>query len=150
MGYNIDSSEVRKLAFDLSRADGSVGAKTSKAIRKTAFAIERSAKQGAPVDTGNLVNSISTDITGDGRFGAMEAEIGPTANYGDDVEFGTGPHIIRAKNSEFLRFVVGGRVVFVREVHHPGTAPQPYLGPAFDKHAPNLERLLGDAGEEIL
>lgn len=148
---DIDSSEVRKLAVDLHRAEGTVGARTSAAIRRTALAIERDAKILAPVDTSDLVNSISTDFEGDGRFASMSAEIGPTVDYGDDVEYGTEPHVIRAKNGGKLVFRGrGGGLVFVDKVDHPGTAPQPYMGPAFDRHAPGLERALGDIGEDVL
>ena len=151
MGIHIDTSEVRHLQLDLSAASGRVGARASAAIRKTAFAIERTAKVLAPVDTGNLEGSISTDIEGDGRFGAMSAEIGPTAEYGDDVEYGTQPHVIRARPGGSLVFVGrDGQLVFAKEVNHPGTQPQPYMGPAFDRHAPGLEEALGRAGGDIL
>jgi hypothetical protein len=93
------------------------------------------------------VNSISTDVDSDG----MGGEVGPTANYGADVEYGTQPHIIRASPGGVLAFPGGGgSTVFAQEVHHPGTSPQPYMGPAFDRHAPTLDRLLGDVGEDIL
>lgn len=148
---DIDSSEVRKLAVDLPLAGGKVGARTSAAIRKTAFDIERDAKILAPVDTSDLVNSISTDFEGDGRFASMSAEIGPTVTYGDEVEYGTEPHVIRAKNGGKLVFRGrGGDLVFVDKVDHPGTAPQPYMGPSFDRNVPGLERALGDIGEDVL
>lgn len=148
---HVDSSEVRKLSVDLSRASGTVGAKGAAVIRKTAFAIEGTSKVLAPVDFGTLEGSISTDITNDGRFSVMEAEIGPTVDYGDDVEYGTGPHIIRPKTpGGMLAFQVGGQTVFARQVNHPGTAPQPYMGPAFDRHAPGFADAMGDIGEDIL
>jgi hypothetical protein len=145
-GYSIDSSEVRHLALDLSKAPASVRAKAPAAVKRTLFAIEGSAKAGAPVDTGHLVNSIGTDVDGDGMGGV----VGPTASYGDVIEYGSQPHIIRPIHGQFLKFTIAGHTIFAREVHHPGTAPQPYLGPAFDKHVPTLERLLGNVGEEIL
>lgn len=57
----------------------------SKAVRKALFDIERIAKMRVAVDTGNLKNSIGTDIAPDGLSGAT----GPTAHYGGYVEFGT-------------------------------------------------------------
>lgn len=39
---------------------------------------------------------------------------------------------IRPKNGEFLRFEVNGRVIFVREVWHPGIRAHPYMRPAVD------------------
>jgi len=146
VGVHFDTSEVRHLQLDLASAPAEVQRKAPLAVKKTLFATEASAKVGAPVDTGYLEGSISTDIDGDGLGGV----VGPTANYGDDVEYGTGPHIIRPRDAQFLRFSIGGHLVFAHEVHHPGTAPQPYLGPAADKHFPQLEDALGDIGEGIL
>lgn len=50
---------------------------------------------------------------------------------------GTRPHVIRPRRAKTLRFAVsggsaifapgGGFIVFAREVHHPGTAPNRYL-----------------------
>ena len=36
---------------------------------------------------------------------------------------GASPHIIRPRRAKALRFVVDGRVVYARIVHHPGNAP---------------------------
>lgn len=52
-------------------------------LRKTALAITADARAFAPVDTGNLRNSITATITD------RDAEIGPTASYGAFVEYGT-------------------------------------------------------------
>ena len=102
-----DFSELNRLAIDLGKAaGGQVGARAARAVRKTAFDIEATAKVFCPVDTGNLRNSISTDIVGDGRFGSVAAEIGPTASYAPFVELGTSR-----------------------------MAPQAFMGPAFDRHA---------------
>lgn len=43
------------------------------------------------------------------------------------VNDGTRPHIIRPKRAKALRFRVGGKVVFARIVHHPGTRARPFL-----------------------
>ena len=95
-----------------------VGAKAARATRKAAAGITRDAKALAPVDTGNLRSSIGMKVTGDGRAGAMRAEIGPTAHYGIFVELGTSR-----------------------------MAAQPYLRPATDRHVPAwvaaLEQIAG-------
>jgi HK97 gp10 family phage protein len=117
----IDASELARLGVELQTATGTLGAKASAAIRKTAYDIEADAKALAPVDTGTLMNSISTDITGDGRFGVMEAEIGPTVDYAQFVEEGTSR-----------------------------MAPQPYMRPAFDRRSPGLVKAFEQLGEDIL
>ena len=84
-----------------------VGARAAVVVRKVSADIEADAKALAPVDTGNLRASISREVTGDGRTRSIRAEIGPSAHYAGHVEYGT-----------------------------TRMAPQPYLGPATDRHAP--------------
>lgn len=74
---------------------GRIGQQGAAVVRRSAHAIEGTAQQFAPVDTGATRNSIGTDFYGDGRFGQFAAEIGPTTEYSPMLEFGTahmGPH----------------------------------------------------------
>ncbi|MFF4900423.1 hypothetical protein [Streptomyces sp. NPDC001068] len=43
---------------------------------------------------------------------------------------GTRPHLIRPRRRNFLRFEVGGDVVFTKLVRHPGTRPNNFLAEA--------------------
>lgn len=43
---------------------------------------------------------------------------------------GTRPHIIRPRRARALRFEAGGRVVFSKLVHHPGTRPNDFFARA--------------------
>lgn len=121
MTTQLDMSEVRALAFQLQSSAGRVGALASAAVRKTAFDIQADAQALAPVDTGALRNSISVDITGDGRSLSMTAEIGPTVEYGIFQEYGTSTQ--------------------------PG---KPYMGPAFDRRAPLLDAAIAQIIDGIL
>lgn len=82
-GAEWDFDQWNRYTVDLGKAQGSVVRNVNLLLRKTAFDIERDAKIFAPVDTGNLMNSISTTVMG------LTAEIGPTASYGVFVELGT-------------------------------------------------------------
>lgn len=77
--------ELNKVAIDLHGAGLRAQLGARRAVAKTALEIEATAKSLAPVDTGALRNSISSDIT-DGRYAA---EIGPTVEYAPYVEYGT-------------------------------------------------------------
>jgi HK97 gp10 family phage protein len=112
---------LNTLAVDLSMSGARAGARAALVVRKTTADIERDAQAFAPVDTGNLRNSIGHDITGDGRSGAIESEIGPTADYGAYVEFGTSQH-----------------------------GPAAYMGPAFDRHTADFEKALGQIADDTL
>ncbi|MFD3848193.1 hypothetical protein ACFWVB_20170 [Streptomyces microflavus] len=43
---------------------------------------------------------------------------------------GTKPHLIRPRRRQFLRFEVGGKVVYTKLVRHPGTKPNDFMGKA--------------------
>ena len=84
-------------------------------------------KQYVPVKTGALRDSLRMVVSpGRVEIGSMD----PAVDYGDYVEFGTKPHVIRAKAGGFLTFQINGRWVKVKVVNHPGTKPHPYARPA--------------------
>lgn len=104
--------DLYRVAADLGAAGPKARATATLVINKTAADIERDAKAIAPVDTGNLKNSISrTKATA----ANLAAEVGPTASYGSYVEFGT-------EGRDTDDGPVGGM------------DPQPYMGPAWDSH----------------
>ena len=109
--------EVRRLAVELTHQGGRVGARAAQVVRRTAAAIEADAKALAPVDTGNLRNSITTVTQGDGRHATFTASIGPTANYGVHLEYGTSR-----------------------------MAPRPFMGPAAQRHEAAFVQALQQAG----
>jgi len=128
MYLGIDASEVNTLALDLDRAGGAVGAGAAAVVKKGAVNIKREAREFAP--KGPYLpayhRSITFDIEGDGRFGRIEAQIGPDKGLpqgplGNIIEYGTSEH-----------------------------APQAHLGPALDREGPNFEAALGDLGERLL
>ena len=83
MAVSWDMSEFRTLSADLSAAAARVEALAETAVAKSALDVQARAQVAAPVDTGFLMGSISTDIRG------LEAEVGPTAHYGVYLEAGT-------------------------------------------------------------
>lgn len=119
MGF--DTSELTALEHDLEKSGAEVTKLAEAVVSKTAHDIEATAKVFAPVDTGNLENSISTDVNG------LTALIGPTAEYGMYVEAGT------HNEDESVRM-----------------AAQPYMGPAVDAHEPSFGTALGKVGEKAL
>lgn len=115
--------DLNRLAADLTAgADRVTGERARQVIRKTAVDVERDAKAFAPVDTGNLKNSIGhSDLRRVGTSGTLEVEIGPTANYGGYVEWGTSR-----------------------------MAPRAYMGPALDRNTPAFVAAVTQLGGEIL
>lgn len=84
------------------------------------------AKVLAPVDTGRLRASIRTERRSFLGF-RLRWTIGSDVDYAGYVHDGTAPHVIRPKTKSVLRFKVGGRWVYAKQVNHPGTRARPFL-----------------------
>lgn len=118
----IENGQVRAFSAVLRNAPKAVRQRAQLVVRKTAKDIERDAKLKAPYRTGNLKNSISTgDLRTVGQSGDLSAEIGPTANYGLYLEMGTSR-----------------------------MAPQPFMGPAADRHEGPFAKAFEILAEEAL
>ena len=76
---------------ELSREPVKVQQEASAIVRAAAFLCQRTAAQRVPVDTGFLRSSITVGDPNGGslRPNALAAQVGPEANYGGYVEFGT-------------------------------------------------------------
>lgn len=85
--FDADISGLNRLSADLAIAAGTQGAMAVHAVRKTTLDVVATGQLFAPVDTGNLMNSIGADFEADGH--GFEGIAGPTADYGAHVEFGT-------------------------------------------------------------
>ncbi len=78
--------------------------------------------------TTSLRGSIRRIVRGNFRQSVGAGISGPSAAYAGFVETGTRPHIIRARNARFLRFVQDGVVRYAKQVQHPGTPGTPITG----------------------
>ena len=135
----IDTSELDKFSVYLKAKSEEDEKKIQKVLKNSAMTIQKNAisnlTNNGSVNTGHLRRSISTNM------GDMEATI-HTSNlkYAPMVEFGTRPHIIRAKNKKALYWK--GAAHPVKQVNHPGSKAKPYLIPAFEKEKEQfLEKL---------
>lgn len=109
-------------------------------IQSVSFALERALKEAVPVDTSELIQSISARVEDDKIVFNM-------AEHGIYVEFGTAPHIIRPKNAKALAW---GKTIgktkdgkdmkehVAKQVYHPGTQPQPFIRNTFYHKAPRI------------
>ena len=95
----------------------------------------------APVDTGRLRSSGKIEYSGFFTF-RPKATVRFDVDYAQFVNDGTAPHIIRPVRAQALRFRVGGRIVYAKVVHHPGTRGTRFLDRA-------LRDVLRPAGWDI-
>lgn len=144
-------AELDAALEDLSKAAGK--GVLRRALKKAAEPMAEKARAMVPRDKGNLAKSITVSVKlakrqagihrkmfTDDRA-SVEMFLGPSYNLGDGgrhghlVEFGTAPHIN------------GGKFAGTQ---HPGTAPQPFMRPAFDQDGQKmLDRLGKDLWIEI-
>ncbi|QHK19395.1 hypothetical protein GU243_06155 [Pseudarthrobacter psychrotolerans] len=117
--FEIDGSEFTRLADQLERAGEAVSFLVRGAVKKATLDIAADAKNFAPVDTGNLKNSIHTSLAGS-NANVAQGTIQAQANYSKYVEFGTSR-----------------------------TAPQAFMGPAADRNEPALQQALGQIAETL-
>lgn len=119
MGANISALEL--LYVDLGNAGKRSVELAKLVLKKTALDVERNAKAIAPVDTGNLKSSIGHSDMRALSAEHLQVDIGPTANYGSYVEFGTSTQ-----------------------------APQAFMGPSLDRYAGPFEQAMAQVGVEAL
>lgn len=114
--FRLDQSRVRRLL----RLPGGV---VDRNLRRRVERVQMAAERLAPGTMGQDIRS-SLRYTSDGPVGTITCTH-PATIF---VVGGTPPHIIRPRRpGGFLRFTVGGRVVYARIVHHPGTAKNDFL-----------------------
>lgn len=80
---HFDTSELRDLAGDLKKGAAKVEELAPRVVAKSAHDIEADGKIFAPVLTGTLESSITSEVNG------LSAEIGPHTDYEQFVEYGT-------------------------------------------------------------
>lgn len=95
-------------------------------LREASRQVVNRARILAPVRTGRLRSSIRADPP---RLFTLRpsVKVGSDLEYAEWVHDGTRPHRIEARNKKALRFRMGGRIVIVKAVDHPGTRPRPFL-----------------------
>lgn len=115
-------------------------------VRDVTGAVERAAKEKAPVRTGTLRRSILPTPTVRIAPHVWAAKVGPTTVYGRQKELGGHIYPVRAKA---LRFIArDGALVFAQHVYQ---YPQPFLKPATDEVAQRFNGIIiRRVGEVIL
>ena len=132
----VDLSEFRK---ERSRTGRELRAGVVRAVRSAADAGVAEAKRvGSWKDrtgaTRSGIHATEPRSSGDGASADM---VSPAA-HSSFLESGTRPHIITARRAKFLRFTVGGNIIFARRVRHPGTRAYAFMGPAYIKAEASL------------
>lgn len=93
--------------------------------------VQNIAKQKAPVDTGRLRNSIKLFPS---TAGSLEYFLIATVDYAEDIEYGTSPHFVSAKElKDWARRKLGNEEAafgVAKKIRRLGTNAQPFMRPA--------------------
>jgi len=112
----LDRAALNRTFRATSRSEGEIAARQ----------VVARAKVLAPVDTGRLRASIRVERRS--TLGLRQRwTVGSDVEYAPMVNDGTKPHIIRPKRAKALKFKMGGKTVYAKVVHHPGTRARPFL-----------------------
>lgn len=117
---------MARVRLDRAQLNRTIRGASRSELETTARQVMNRAKVLAPVDTGRLRASIRIESR---RTLALRSvyTVGSDVDYAAMVHDGTRPHTIRPKNAQALRFRIGGRIVYAKVVHHPGTRARPFL-----------------------
>jgi len=124
------------------KLDNLANVSISEALEKACLVVENSAKMKAPVDSGNLRNSITHVVQGN------EGIVGTNVEYAPYVEFGTGLFSSLGDG----RKDVPWRYQSADGSWHTtsGQQPQPYLQPALLENKKTIEKMFNKALKEAL
>jgi len=110
---------------DVERQYSTTTSDTAKMLRKGGYRIVAAAKRQVGRDTGALASSIYFNIRP--GVGGLALEVGADDDIALIHHEGTQRHLITPNRAQALRFTSRGRVVYARQVMHPGTAPNRFL-----------------------
>jgi HK97 gp10 family phage protein len=138
-------ADVSRLAEALKMSAQQSGITTQQVLIQASNHILAEMESRVPVRSGELRRSLQIKVETD------KVTIGPNTPYAGYVEFGTQPHEIRPKSAGgVLVFTIGGRKVFTKKVHHPGTKAQPYVRPAFEAWVDSLGTMAAEANVKVI
>lgn len=142
-GIEIDANDLVAGLRDLDRA---LDAELHAAVVTSTAIVEREARGLAPKRTNALANSIhAVAPSGSYQGGDLAGDVAAFIPYALSVHDGSRPHDIVPRRVGALRFMIGGRVVFTRRVHHPGTRGYAFLELALELRAGDVEATFANA-----
>jgi len=122
------------ISAEFSMKDRDVNEKLKRVLFRAMLDMQKIAKQNAPVDTGRLRNSIKLFPS---LPGSIKYLLVATVNYAGDVEYGTSPHVVSAKElKSWARRKLGDEDAagaVAEKIRRLGTNAQPFMRPALEQ-----------------
>jgi hypothetical protein len=133
----------------LASAPAQLESETRKAMTTGLLLFEGEMRRLAPRDTGRLQGSIHHTITGAGAN--LTGRVGPSVAYGYWVEYGrrAGRQPPIGAISGWARRHGANPFVLARAIGRHGTRKQPFVQPAFIKHASAVKQMFNRVGAQM-
>lgn len=117
------------------KAPDVMSSEMNKAVSAVTLFLEGETVKEAPVDKGILRRGIGHRVAG------FVGRVFTSTKYAIFVHEGTSPHTIRPRNAKVLRFKVGGKWVYAKQVRHKGTKANPFLKRAFENSQRKVQNI---------
>ncbi|MDP9469054.1 MAG: hypothetical protein M3Q71_00085 [Chloroflexota bacterium] len=150
--YTVEIPQLPALQRAFRQSPEIVAREVEGAINRSLVGYQATARQLAPISSGHLRGSIQLEPARR-RGNTIEGSVGTVVRYAVFQERGTGIYgpagrPIRPRRAKMLRFKVGGRVVFAREVR--GSRPRWYFRGAVEQNQGRTEGYFADALEHVV
>lgn len=129
--YGGDNPDYRVIRSVFQDVDGPVG----KMLDRKSLAVLQEVQRTAPVRSGRLLATARRQygVGARGPFWDVSIGLPGLTSYLQYLLYGSPPHVIRPRRRKALRFVAGGRVVFAKQVRHPGQRGDNFMVKALAK-----------------
>lgn len=147
MSIDLKIEGLEEFKGDVQKGADGIKDEVQKAMVNSVNTVKNTAQDTVAYKTGTLRRSIFTDIQDNGFTGIVGVDSN-MAPYGAGIEFGTAPHIIVPVNKKALFWK--GALNPYRKVNHPGTRPNPFMGPALENSLAAIQQFFEEAMQTII
>lgn len=149
MGLDIKGLREAQRAMH-EKAKAIKGPELYRGMQTATLLVLRDAKEEAPVDTGQLRNSLSADIVMPNSR-TVQGVVGSNVEHAPYMELGTKPHFPPlAALATWARRHGTNPFLVARAIATRGLVPRRYLQKAFEKNRERIKKLIGETVSKIV
>lgn len=152
MEIEVDTHELVAMSSRYGNIGPLVAREIKASMLKATLAVERSAKQVVPKDTGNLRRSLTHEVTASGAF--VVGKVGSNVPYAKVVEEGRTPGKMPPEGALLAwmgrKGIPQEREFIIRRAINSRKTPRPYLKPAITANAAAINREFAGVQKRVL
>lgn len=151
--FTVEVRGLDRIRENFARAELIYKGALNRTLRRIGKEVVPLLKNETPVRTGKLKSTTIFTIEGGPDAQSLTIRQGARsidgAFYGEFVREGTSAHIIKPKKAKALRFQIGNRVIFAKQVNHPGTRANKYHFRAMRIAKPKIDQIVIEENDRI-